>query len=912
VAAVDTDTSEGRVYVFDTASHQRLREQPEVVGDDPRDLAVTPDGRWALVVSAAVDAVSVLDAARMRLENTLFLPKPAGASLVPVAVEVSPNGRRAFVANENNQSVSVIDLATWEVSEAIIIAQAPESTIDMAVTPSGDRLYIGLATATLDSTGLFFLPLGRQLPDDWTLTQGFVFALPYGDPYHLTAAFGPVTQEERSARPARPSALSQVTAVTGGCSYDFSFWGIASDANAVAEVIWRGDACSLQRVDRVPIQIVERSAERQVEPGLTNRQAVASALPELRLHRARWQAPAGATQAEIRFIIPAEQNAIADTVSFQATAEAVANGDLLHENEDGEVTGWQVMPATAVGFTVLPDEAGTQLANMGSQAVALVQSFPVTAGQPFILLFQGEMVSQLAAREPARVELRWLDAQDAPTVNVTTLTIQPGETEHRRQETVPTAAAGAELHLVIPAGSTLVARQISFAPVELVTVPIQFLAQAPGDLTVTGFRVAYDVSETAAAPAPAEGLCQPTPPGRRPDGQPGCICPWCPTPCDACDEDSAIGHPQPTPVPGPVRAITQPRRTTRPLRVTQPAVAAVVPAVPPIQPVETAIAALIVATPAEWAVRAPELAAASVPLAAINGIGAERMVALAGLGIDSIPRLAAAEPESIAALQGVSVNMARAFVAEAQAMVANPETLPAPLVSCIMPTYNRRHFVAKAIELFQRQEYPNRELIILDDGDEPVEDLAPDDETIRYVRLAERQSIGQKRNIGCQAARGPIIAHWDDDVWVAPWRLSYQVAALIENEADLCGLDNLLHYDLLTGQAWHSVRPPGREPWLPGNTFCYRKSLWQERPFGDRSVGSDIAFLRQRPGAKSVALQAITWLVDIIHGQNASPKDGRNPLWRPYPVAEIQQLLGEDWAFYVQLGQKNPIGTDGR
>ena len=56
---------------------------------------------------------------------------------------------------------------------------------------------------------------------------------------------------------------------------------------------------------------------------------------------------------------------------------------------------------------------------------------------------------------------------------------------------------------------------------------------------------------------------------------------------------------------------------------------------------------------------------------------------------------------------------------------------PMPLVSCIMPTYNRRPFVPKAIEYFLRQDYPNRELIILDDGDDRVADLVPDLPSLR-------------------------------------------------------------------------------------------------------------------------------------------------------------------------------------
>jgi hypothetical protein len=52
-----------------------------------------------------------------------------------------------------------------------------------------------------------------------------------------------------------------------------------------------------------------------------------------------------------------------------------------------------------------------------------------------------------------------------------------------------------------------------------------------------------------------------------------------------------------------------------------------------------------------------------------------------------------------------------------------------------MPTYNRRHFVPRAIEYSLRQDYPNKELIVVDDGHESVSDLVPNSDRIRYIRL---------------------------------------------------------------------------------------------------------------------------------------------------------------------------------
>ena len=71
-----------------------------------------------------------------------------------------------------------------------------------------------------------------------------------------------------------------------------------------------------------------------------------------------------------------------------------------------------------------------------------------------------------------------------------------------------------------------------------------------------------------------------------------------------------------------------------------------------------------------------------------------------------------------------------------------------------MPTCDRRHFVGRAIRYFLEQDYPHRELLVVDDGADCVADLMPDDPRVRYIRWSERRTIGAKRNLACEQARG--------------------------------------------------------------------------------------------------------------------------------------------------------------
>jgi hypothetical protein len=244
----------------------------------------------------------------------------------------------------------------------------------------------------------------------------------------------------------------------------------------------------------------------------------------------------------------------------------------------------------------------------------------------------------------------------------------------------------------------------------------------------------------------------------------------------------------------------------------------------------------------------------------------------------------------------------RAFYAAASPLsgaVPAPPVHLAPRVSCIMPTANRRRFVPLAIRYFLRQDYPNRELLVVDDGSDPVADLIPADPRIRYLRMDRPRSLGAKRNLACDAANGEFIAHWDDDDWTAPGRLSYQVPALVAAGAKICGLDRLLCFSELSGSAWQYVYPRSWQPWVAGGTLCYVKTFWQMNPFPEINVGEDNRFVWSSHAKNVLALPEGAFYVALLHAGNTSPKLTHQTQWQPYPAAAIRDLLGDDWAHYA-------------
>ncbi|WP_091743275.1 glycosyltransferase [Phenylobacterium immobile] len=220
------------------------------------------------------------------------------------------------------------------------------------------------------------------------------------------------------------------------------------------------------------------------------------------------------------------------------------------------------------------------------------------------------------------------------------------------------------------------------------------------------------------------------------------------------------------------------------------------------------------------------------------------------------------------------------------------------LVSCIMPTANRRAYMPHAIDYFLRQDHAERELVILDDGEDAVADLIPADPRIRYLRETRRRTTGAKRNACVEAARGEVIIHWDDDDWYAADRISRQLAALEGADADLCGMESLLFFDPMAEKAW-LYRYPGRDAaWVCGVSMAYRRALWARNPFPHLQVGEDSHFIWNARDVKAVRMGESGLIAAMVHGANTSPRRTEGSAWSPRGIGEIQALIGEDWTRY--------------
>jgi len=106
-----------------------------------------------------------------------------------------------------------------------------------------------------------------------------------------------------------------------------------------------------------------------------------------------------------------------------------------------------------------------------------------------------------------------------------------------------------------------------------------------------------------------------------------------------------------------------------------------------------------------------------------------------------------------------------------------------PLVSVIIPTYNRPEYLRLTVESVLAQTYPNIEVIVADDAstDHTPEVMAAYGDRVRYLREPVNTGGEQVILTGLAAARGKYINFLDHDDLMYPQKIARQVERL---EAD--------------------------------------------------------------------------------------------------------------------------------
>lgn len=203
----------------------------------------------------------------------------------------------------------------------------------------------------------------------------------------------------------------------------------------------------------------------------------------------------------------------------------------------------------------------------------------------------------------------------------------------------------------------------------------------------------------------------------------------------------------------------------------------------------------------------------------------------------------------------------------------------APLVTCLCLTKNRREWLPTAIECFERQTYPHRELLIVADSMADIEGLLPECDRIRWI-LTGHAVVGRKRNLGCEAARGEYVAIWDDDDFSAPGRLVDQVNRLERSRRAVTGYRSMKFTD---GKNWW-LYPGARVGFVLATSMFFRREWWRTHHFQEIQCHQDEAFATQAASAKQLEVaEDLDLMYATCHRGNTSARNMNASMWQKLP-----------------------------
>ena len=201
-----------------------------------------------------------------------------------------------------------------------------------------------------------------------------------------------------------------------------------------------------------------------------------------------------------------------------------------------------------------------------------------------------------------------------------------------------------------------------------------------------------------------------------------------------------------------------------------------------------------------------------------------------------------------------------------------------PLISVIMPVLNGQRFIAEAIASIHAQNYPNLEILVIDDGS--TDNSAEIAVQMGAIVLAQAKNTGiaAARNRGLAAARGQLIAFLDaDDLWVQN-KLELQFRALEKNPylLGVGGYINQVFMDSSHSTINHSYFLP-----MVGVALFWRDAFVEVGLFDETLIQAEDLdwFMRFQEKKLRFALLSELTLVYRIHESNITTNKSVVQLW---------------------------------
>jgi GT2 family glycosyltransferase len=229
-----------------------------------------------------------------------------------------------------------------------------------------------------------------------------------------------------------------------------------------------------------------------------------------------------------------------------------------------------------------------------------------------------------------------------------------------------------------------------------------------------------------------------------------------------------------------------------------------------------------------------------------------------------------------------------------------------PLVSVVIPTFDRAYCVARTIQSALDQTHQNLEVLVVDDGStDGTKDLIHrsfgSNPRVRY-HYQKNEGVCSARNQGFAMAKGEYIALLDsDDIWF-PWKLELQLACFAERKD--------------VGMVWSDMEALDVNGKLIGKTYLRRMyHAWEFFPTMESLFGPGVT-LPSKVGNTGATLPGATFysgnifssmfLGNMVHTSTTLLTRERLEKINGFNLA--LNVTGEDFDFHLRTAQAGPVG----
>ncbi len=166
-----------------------------------------------------------------------------------------------------------------------------------------------------------------------------------------------------------------------------------------------------------------------------------------------------------------------------------------------------------------------------------------------------------------------------------------------------------------------------------------------------------------------------------------------------------------------------------------------------------------------------------------------------------------------------------------------------PLASVLIPCHNESRCIRETIHYFEKQEYPNFEIIAIDDGSTDdtlsiLKEMQNNNPRLRVVELTSNQGKGRALTVGAIAARGEYLICIDADALLDPKAIGYllwhllnfpRVGAVtgnprVRNRTSILGKLQVGEFSSIVGMIKRTQRVLGKVYTVSGVAAAFRKT----------------------------------------------------------------------------------------